>query len=247
VDSSGNAYVTGETRSNDFPTARPFQATNAGLDDVFVTKLNASGGLVYSTYLGGSLFDIGFGIAVDSSGNAYVTGLTMSNDFPTARPFQATKAGDSDVFVTKLNASGNALVYSTYLGGSSIDDGFGIAVDSSGNAYVTGRTYSNDFPLARPFQATNAGYSDVFVTKLNASGNALVYSTYLGGSSHDERSGIAVDSSGNAYVTGGTTSNDFPTARPFQATNAGYSDVFVTKLNASGGLRLLHLPWRQQS
>jgi hypothetical protein len=202
--------------------------------------------LIYSTYLGGSWYDLGSGIAVDSSGNAYVTGGTESNDFPLARPFQATYAGGRDVFVTKLNASGG-LVYSTYLGGSSLDAGWGIAVDSSGNAYVTGWTESNDFPLARPFQATYAGYFDVFVTKLNASGG-LVYSTYLGGSSGDSGEGIAVDSSGNAYVTGWTDSNDFPTARPLQATRTGGGDRRLrheVKCFRQRS-RLLHLPWRQQ-
>jgi len=205
--------------------------------------------LIYSTYLGGSSLDSGEGIAVDSSGNAYVTGWTESNDFPLARPFQATYAGGyEDVFVTKLNASGG-LIYSTYLGGSSLDSGEGIAVDSSGNAYVTGWTRSNDFPLARPFQATHAGDdSDVFVTKLNASGG-LVYSTYLGGSSFDFGRGIAVDSSGNAYVTGDTDSDDFPMARPLQAIRRGDRDAFIAKvIEAEQGVvnsrvHIFYYPW----
>src|SRR5438874_1208469 len=182
------------------------------MGDAFVTKLNASGSaLLYSTYLGGNSEDDGNGIAVDAAGSAYVAGLTTSTDFPTANPLQSKNAGSSDVFVAKLNASGSALIYSTYLGGSSSDFAFGIAVDSSGNAYVTGHTASTDFPTANPLQSKNAGSSDVFVAKLNASGSALIYSTYLGGSSSDFAFGIAVDSSGNAYVTGQTASTDFPT------------------------------------
>ena len=187
--------------------------------------------LVYSTYLGGSGNDWGYGIAVDSSGNAYVTGLTFSTDFPTQNAFQRRFGGATDVFVTKLNSSGS-LVYSTYLGGSRPDWGYGIAVDSSGNAYVTGLTDSTDFPTTQnAFQRTFIG--DAFVTKLNPSGS-LVYSTYLGGSGMDWGRGIAVDSSGNAYVTGWTDSPDFPTQNAFQRRYGGYGgggeDVFVTKL-----------------
>jgi len=240
VDGSGNAYVTGRTGSTDYDvTTGAFQTTNGGNDDVFVTKLNASGsGLVYSTYIGGSNDDGGRAIAVDGSGNAYVVGLTLSTNYDvTAGAFQTTHGGGTrDVFVTKLNASGSGLVYSTYIGGSSDDLGLGIAVDGSGNAYVTGQTGSTDYDVtAGAFQTTNGGYNDVFVTKLNASGSGLVYSTYIGGSSDDGGRAIAVDGSGNAYVTGATSSTNYDvTAGAFQTTNGGYYDVFVTKLNASG-------------
>ena len=240
VDSSGSAYVTGHTYSTDFPTAKPFQATLAPETngaDVFVTKLNAAGSeLVYSTYLGGRGFDRGDGIAVDSFGNAYVTGLCGSDDFPTAGPFQASIRGLADSFVTKLNATGSALVYSTYLGGSRSDWGNGIAVDSSGNAYVTGHTSSSDYPTMNPFQAQPAGGGGgAFVTKLNATGSGLVYSTYLGGSHGGEFGlGLAVDASGNAYVTGFTGSVDFPTVSPFQPNNWGGGDAFVAKLGPQG-------------
>ena len=236
VDSSGNAYVTGQTDSTNFPTASPIQPANDGNSDVFVTKLNASGNaLVYSTYLGGGSFECGFGIAVDGSGNAYVAGDTSSSDFPTASPMQPAQASGDEAFVTKLNAAGDTLVYSTYLGGDGNDDVLGIAVDASGNAYVTGSTSSTDFPTASPLQPAFGGNSDVFVAKLNAAGAALVYSTYLGGSEFDIGLGIAVDASGNAYVTGVTRSTNFPTASPIQPANAGGSqDAFVTKLNVSG-------------
>jgi hypothetical protein len=241
VDSSGNAYVAGITFSTDFPTMNPIQPALAGGQEAFVTKLNAAGSaLVYSTYLGGSSDDVGTGIAVDSSGNAYVAGVTFSTDFPTVNALQSTCGGCSsglpDAFVTKLNAAGSALLYSTFLGGSGFDNGHGIAVDSSGNVYVTGQTVSTDFPTVNPIQAANAGAGDAFVTKLNAAGSALVYSTFLGGSNTEIPLGIAVDSSGNAYVTGQTLSTDFPTMNPFQAANAGGSDAFVTKLNAAGSV-----------
>jgi hypothetical protein len=235
VDASGNAYVTGSTDSTDFPTQNPLQPSNHGNGDAFVTKLNAAGSaFVYSTYLGGSDQDYGYGIAVDASGNAYMTGSTNSTDFPTRNPYQASKHLGVVAFITKLNAPGSALVYSTYLGGSSGDSGKGIAVDASGNAYVTGSTNSTDFPTRNPLQTSNHGLGDAFVTKLNATGSALVYSTYLGGSSSDLAVGITVDASGNAYVTGYTYSTDFPTRNPLQASNHGPPDSFVTKLNAPG-------------
>ena len=237
LDAAGNAYVTGQTSSTDFPTVNPFKAACPfRCTDAFVTKLNAAGSaLVYSTYLGGGGGDGGFAIAVDASGNAYVTGFTQSADFPTANPIQpAHGGGETDAFVTKLNAIGNSLIYSTYLGGSDADFPEGIAVDTSGNAYVTGSTNSTDFPTASAIQAANAGFRDVFVTKLNAPGNALVYSTYLGGSGFDGGRGIAVDSSGNACVTGETFSTDFPTASPIQPALGDRSDAFVTKFNSAG-------------
>jgi hypothetical protein len=239
VDGSGNAYVTGWTSSPDYDvTLGAFQTTNGGGYDVFVTKLNATGtALVYSTYIGGSYDDEGYGIAVDGSGNAYVTGKTSSSDYDvTPGAFQTTSGGSRDVFVTKLNATGTALVYSTYIGGSYRDEGYGIAVDGSGNAYVTGYTKSTDYDVTPgAFQTTKGGYRDVFVTKLNETGTALVYSTYIGGSGGDEGYGIAVDGSGNAYVTGYTWSTDYDvTPGAFQTTNGGGRDVFVTKLNETG-------------
>src|SRR5437588_748149 len=193
--------------------------------------------LVYSTYLEGSVDDYGYGIAVDGSGNAYVTGYTVSTDFPTtAGAFQTTARGNNDAFVAKINPSGSALVYSTYLGGNANDYGYAIAVDGSGNAYVTGSTTSPDFPTtAGAFQTTPSGNNDAFVAKINPSGSALVYSTYLGGNANDYGYGIAVDGSGNAYVTGSTTSPDFPTtAGAFQTTPSGNNDAFVAKINPSG-------------
>lgn len=241
VDSAGNAYVTGSTFSDDFPTVNPIQAANAGgSTDAFLSKLNAAGSaLVYSTYLGGGDNDSGEGIKVDSAGNAYVGGDTGSTNFPTASPIQAANAGGiSDVFVLKVNAAGNALVYSTYLGGSLRDACEDLAIDSSGNVYVTGDTESSNFPTANAFQSTNGGtvlLQDAFVTKINAAGNALVYSTYFGGNGGEVGFGIAVDSAGNAYVAGATGSNTtLPTANAIQCARAGSADVFATKFNAAG-------------
>lgn len=236
VDSNGSALVTGTTASTNFPTASPFQAVGGGDSDAFVAELNAAGtALVYSTHLGGSGFDKGAGIAVDASGNAYVTGYTSSPNFPTTTgALQTTYGGNGDAFVTKLNPAGSALVYSTYLGGSDPDFGQEVALDASGSAFVTGSTQSANFPTAGPLQSSNGGVSDAFVTKLNAAGSGLVYSTYLGGNAADYGQGIAVDSSGNAYVTGYTYSSNFPTVNPLQAAGGGDSDAFVAKLSAAG-------------
>src|SRR2546426_7315233 len=198
--------------------------------------------LAYSTYLGGSGGDQGFGVAVDAVGNAYVTGFAGSSDFPTtAGAFQtAFGGGEADAFVTKLNPTGSALVYSTYLGGDGFDQGHGIAVDATGNAYVTGHTFSTNFPTTtgtvQPgFSGVSPIIGDAFVTKLNATGSALVYSTYLGGGDDDDGFGMAVDATGNAYVTGQTLSTNFPTtAGTVQPGFAGTIDAFMTKLNPTG-------------
>jgi uncharacterized repeat protein (TIGR01451 family) len=178
--------------------------------------------LIYSTYLGGTSSDRGQAIAVDASGSAYVAGYTFSQDFPVVSPIQNTRNGvDADVFVAKLNADGSALVYATYLGGSADDQATSIALDQSGAAYVTGYTYSNNFPTVNPLQATLNGGANAFVVKLNATGAALDYATYLGGSGYDTGKAIAVDSAGNAYVAGFTLSQDFPVVNPIQPTRQG--------------------------
>ncbi|TFH64834.1 MAG: T9SS type A sorting domain-containing protein [Candidatus Zixiibacteriota bacterium] len=240
VDGRGNAYVTGLTNSSNFPTLNPYQGTfQDGGYDVFVTKFSSKGNnLIYSTYLGGGATDEGIAIAVDGSGNAYLTGWTSSTDFPTVNPYQSTYHGGvgppgADVFVTKLSCSGDSLIYSTYLGGSDQDRGYGIAVDGSGSAYVTGYTNSSNFPHLNSYQGTLQDNYDVFVTKLSSSGNSLLYSTYLGGWGNDVGYGIAVDTSGNAYVTGYTSSFNFPTLNSYQ-TYEGDLDAFVTKLSSSG-------------
>jgi hypothetical protein len=196
--------------------------------------------LAYSTYLGGGNND-GYGdtsIAVDAAGSVYVTGLTSSADFPTHAALDAALSGESDVFVTKLTPDGSALVYSTYLGGSGVDFGFGIAVDAAGSAYVVGLTLSSDFPTQSALQPTFAGGpQDNFVSKLSPAGNALVYSTYLGGTGFEVNMGdIAVDAAGSAYVAGSTYSTDFPTQSPIPIAGGGGGDLdlYVAKLVPSG-------------
>ena len=236
LDSSGNAYITGDTNATNFPTANAIQSSNGGgFVDAFVTKLNAAGtALVYSTYLGGSNSDAAYGVVVDSSGNAYVAGYTASTNFPVANAVQNGNGGSDDVFLTKLNAAGSAFVYSTYLGGSDADHGADVAVDSSGNAYIVGDTSSANFPTANAVQPTKISITDAFVAKLNSAGSALVYSTYLGGNNTDAGRGVALDSSGNAYVTGITFSTNFPAVSPVQPAKGGAKDAFVTRLNAAG-------------
>ena len=234
VDSSGCAYVTGYTSSSNFPTTVGAWDTIYNNTDVFVTKFDLTTSLSYSTFLGGSSSEYCYAIAVDSSGCAYVTGYTYSSDFPTTPGAYDTIYNSYDVFVTKFNSAGTALLYSTYLGGNSSEYGYGIAVDSSGCAYVTGYTYSSDFPTTVGAWDTTYYNGDVFVTKFNSAGTALLYSTYLGGSSSEYGYGIAVDSSGCAYVTGYTYSSDFPTTVGAWDTSYYNTDLFVTKFNSAG-------------
>jgi len=242
VDGSGNAYITGGTASTNFPTLSAYQSSNAGgTNDAFVTKLNSNGStLAYSTYIGGSNYDAGRGIAVDGSGNAYITGTTGSMNFPTFGAYQSSNAGGTnDAFVTKLNSNGSTLAYSTYIGGSNNENGIGIAVDGSNNAYITGFTQSTNFPTLSAYQSKFGGINDAFVTNLNNSGSALTYSTYLGGGSTDYGHAIAVDGSGNAYVTGSTISTNFPTFGAYQSTFVGiHDDAFVTKMGSNSSVTL---------
>ena len=238
VDSSGSAYVAGQTFSSDFPVVSgAVQESYGGAGDAFVAKLSPSGSsLEYSTFLGGSATDEALGIAVDSVGDAYVTGRTFSTNFPAQAPIQSANGGgnDSDAFVAELNATGSALVYSTYLGGSGQDAGAAIAVDATGDAFVTGFTKSTDFPLAGPLEATCAscpGYADAFVSEITANGTSLAHSTYLGGNAEDEGTGVALDQSGNIYLTGFTYSTNFPvTSGAYQTSIASGSGAFVTKI-----------------
>lgn len=244
VDSSGNAYVTGLTNSDEttFPVTGGPDLTYNGGYDTFVAKVNAAGtALVYAGYIGGKGFENGVGIAVDSWGNAYVTGLATSNEstFPVTAGPDLTYNGGTDAFVAKVNPAGSALVYAGYIGGSNFEYGTGIAVDTYGNAFVTGYTGSNEttFPVTvGPDLTYNGGIYDAFVAKVNAAGTALVYAGYIGGSEDDEGSGIAVDTSGNAYVTGYASSSEatFPvTVGPSLVHNGGY-DAFAAKINAGG-------------
>ncbi|MCZ6690405.1 MAG: SBBP repeat-containing protein [Planctomycetota bacterium] len=239
VDAGGNAYVTGDTDSGNFPTTGgAFDTSLSGNSDAYVTKLTPAGdALVYSTYLGGNKSDRGGAIAVDVLGSAYVTGRTKSGNFPTTTgAFDETHNGDDDVFVAKLEPSGNGLVYATFLGGSGFDDGRGITLLGR-EAYVTGRTESGGFPVTPgAFDESHKGDTDAFVARLLTSGSGLVYSTFLGGNRDDDGRSVATDSLGDAYVTGNTKSNNFPvTAGAFDTTRNG-KDAFVSKLGVGGGL-----------
>jgi hypothetical protein len=242
VDAAGEAYITGSTSSTNFPTANAHQPTYGGQTDAFVAKLDSTGsGLIYSTYLGGNSADYGNAIALDASGNAYITGSSVSTNFPTVNAVQSIPGGGADVFVSKFSSNGSALLYSTYLGGSGYDEGRGIAVDASGDAYVTGISESEDFPTAHALQPTSPGGGhDAFVSKFDSTGSVLLYSTYLGGSFDDDGNDIVVDASGNAYVTGSTDSMDFPTVNAFQRTPlpSYQTHAFVCKFNASGSALL---------
>ncbi|MEO8649212.1 MAG: SBBP repeat-containing protein, partial [Acidobacteriota bacterium] len=192
--------------------------------------------LVFSTFNGGSDFDFSGSIALDSSDNAYIAGYTFSQNFPLQNPKQSLSGGSADVFVTKLAANGSSRIYSTYIGGSGSDVGGGIAVNSAGEAYVTGQTSSTNFPTFNAYQGPPSGSATAaFVTKLSAAGNSLVYSTYLHGSVGDSFGNkIALDSSGRAVITGSTNSSDYPTLTPFQLFKSGGFDAFVTKMNSTG-------------
>ena len=202
ADTQGNAYITGLAIGTIPTTAGVVEPTCPGKTDAFAAKFNTSGQLVYATCVGGSAQDSGAGIAVDQNGNAYLTGTTTSNDFPLVNPFQSSLNGPSDAFVSVLNPTASAFVYSTYLGGSSSDQGFGIAVDSAGEAYVTGGTSSTDFPLKNPLLSSCTG-SCPFLTKFDSAGSSLVYSTYLALGLSNSAEAIALDQSGNAFVVTG--------------------------------------------
>ena len=239
IDGSGIAYVAGYGASPDFPTEDPFQAGFGGSFDGFVAKFdtNASGinSLVFCSYLGGAGDDKAFGIAMDAAqANIYIVGQTSSNNFPVLNPVQPSSGGSFDAFIAKVS-SGGTKVFATYFGGSGDDRGTGIAVNSTG-VYVTGFTSSPNLPTVTPLQLNNGGGYDAFIAKLNLTGTSVLYSTYLGGTANENfvaavtgTNPIAVDAS-NAYVTGYTSSTNFPTAAPLQSANAGSQDVFIAKI-----------------
>lgn len=234
VDAGGNVYVAGTTDMGAYPvTAGAYQTTFASAPGSFVTKLNPNGtALVYSTFVNGATVT---GMALDTGGNVFLTG----NASALATTPGAYQTAGSGSFVAKLNAAGSAMVYATTLGGANSTTTPAMAIDGAGNAYVTGTTTSTSFPLVNAFRTSLGGPSDAFALKLNSTGSALVYSTYLGGSYHDEGHAIAVDSSGQAYVAGIAWSENFPTTPGSFQPRKGYASEsfangFITKLNASG-------------
>ena len=239
IDSERNAYITGFTISNDFPVSqsafdRNYTGTGSTFD-AFAAKLDSSGkNLVYSTYLGGSQSDFGYGIGVDADGHAIVTGETHSSDLPTtAEAYNTIHNGEYDVFVTKFNFDGSGLVYSTFVGGASFDIGHDIMVDMNGHAFVTGYTFSSNFPLTSGLALK--GFSDVFVLKMNPVGSDLIFSSVIGGAKEDYGYSIAFDATQAVYIAGSTGSSDFPTtAGAFDNTISGARDGFLAALNGPG-------------
>jgi hypothetical protein len=254
VDTLGHAYVVGETHSPDFPTKNGIENMPVGgnkiSSNIFLAKLSPDGkDLIYSTYIGGSRDDKGYAIAVDLEGNAYITGPTASHDFPMEKARDSTFEPDGlgDGFVTKINPKGNGLVFSTYLGGSYHDFPHGIAVDCSKNVFIGGFTASIDFPTENAYlefpgdyryDNDTTSYDNIFVSKLDSTGSQLIFSTYIGGQSTDRCYDIAIDSSGNVYLTGETTSTDFPMVNPYQSSflssHSGWSMAIVCKLDSTG-------------
>lgn len=245
VDGAGNTYIAGYTASSNFPVFNAVQPNYGGQGDGFVAKFKPDGTPVYITYLGGTYLDSAQDIAVDSAGNAYITGWTGSDDFPTVNAFQPNYAGVWDAFVCKISSDGSTLIYSSYLGGTNQEDRINagtpgaIAVDSTGAAYVTGDTQSTDFPVVNAYQPNLVGTSDIFITKISPSGSSLVYSTYLGGERTEAGFGIAVDAPGNVYVVGDTQSFAYPTVNPSQAAcvpspDGSCWDAIVSTLSSDG-------------
>ena len=245
VDAAGNAYVAGHTEStqSSFPVTVGPDSTKGGDFDAFVAKINSAGtGLVYAGYIGGTAREHGYGITVDSSGAAYVVGDTTSSQssFPVTSGPDTTHNGNSDAFIAKVSASGTSLVYAGFVGGTDIDKAWAVGVDGGGNAYVAGETYSGaaSFPETAGLDMSYNGAGDGFVAKVSANGLSLSYATYFGGAGFDAIYGIAVDSGGNAYVSGTTNSSEatFPVAGGPDTTHNGLNDAFVAKLDSSAGL-----------
>ena len=241
VDSIGNTYITGITSSTNYPlTTGAYQVSyNGGSYDIFVTKLNSKGnGLVFSTFIGGNNGDYALSVKLSNNLDIYLTGVTSSSNYPTTIGAYQTNygGGNYDAFVTKLNSSGSALAFSTYIGGSDFDQANSLAIDSQDNTYITGATSSSNFPTSSDvYQKTLKGSQNVFVAKLNSNGTALVYSTLIGGNEKDGAASIALDIDGNAYISGNTSSTNYPVStNAYQKSLNGQQNPFITKLNPAG-------------
>jgi uncharacterized protein (TIGR03437 family) len=236
VDASNNVYITGYTSSVDFPTKNAAQPTfGGGYANAIIVKLSSSGRLVYSTYLGGNNQEEGYGIALASDGAAFVTGFTYSANFPVKDALQPVKAGGADAFLAKLSPAGDKFQFATYLGGSSGDTGYTIALDRNGNPIVVGKTLSTDFPVQSPLQASSGASINGFIAKLSSAGDKLLYSTYFGAAAVSELDFIAIDSSGALYVCGYAFSDGLPTKSAIQPTyGGGQTDALLAKLTPAG-------------
>jgi len=241
IDPSGNAWVTGMTMSTNFPVQNGggyYQGTNGGSNDFFILKFDNNGNRLLATYYGGSAGEVGNSIAIDATGNVFITGDTQSGNCPTQNPFQATNGGGRDAFIMKFDNACNRL-WATYYGGSADEESYAIATDATGNVWVTGTTYSNNFPTLNAgtfFQAANAASNDAFILKFDNAGNRLL-ATYYGGNGGDKGYGLAVDATGNIFVLGVSTSTNFPTQTAgtfFQPANAGSDDAFILKFDNAG-------------
>jgi hypothetical protein len=229
IDNSENVYITGHTGSMDFTTLRPLQKEYAGDTDAFLAKIDRNGKLCYSTYLGGKSFDSGNSLAVDEKGNVFVTGQTGSKEFPVRNPIQNGYAGESDIFLTKINPEGKIL-FSTFLGGDSLDNGRYLSLDPEGDIYITGITKSKGFPVRKSMQKINGGRGDAFVIKIDHGGKRILYSTLLGGSSYDSGSGIAIGLDESIYIGGTTESKNFPEGDLIIKEKINCPYAFVTKI-----------------
>ncbi|MCX7717120.1 MAG: SBBP repeat-containing protein [Candidatus Sumerlaeaceae bacterium] len=232
VDADGGAIITGDTDSTNFPLQEAFQTVLGGTTDAFLTRVRSDASrLSYSTFLGGTGFDIGYAVAVDAGFNPVVTGETRSSNFPLEKEYDSTYAGGpGDAFVTRFGNGGDELLFSTYLGGSGVDRGLGVAYGRDGSVFVAGETNSDNFPTVSAYSNSRAGSFDPFLTRFASGGKTLIYSTYAGGTGDDKPFGLALDSFGRAWL-GGATTGGFPTAgSPYQSTYGGNTDGFISLL-----------------
>ncbi len=235
TDKSGNDYITGCTSPDSFPISVGLPIENITKDAVVMKFQKLSKSFIYLIFIGGGSRECGVSISIDDSGNLYLIGDTSSKDFPILNAFQQKyEGGENDIFITKINPSGDNLIYSTFLGGSNHDNAADIAIDNKRNAYVTGSTKSTNFPTQNPIQPQKGEYYDAFITKINESGKALIYSTYLGGNSWDAGFHIRVDDEGNAFVTGCTKSSNFPLKNSEHIAYSGQQEAFASIINPLG-------------
>lgn len=237
ITDNNEALVIGSTGSIDFPTTTGSLSitNNGGATDIFISKLSINGdSLKFSTYLGGSDMDRGFSISIDGNGSSYVTGYTNSIDFPTQNAYDSSYNGNSDIYLSKISVNGDSLEFSTFFGGSGLDKGYSIILDINDKPYITGRTDSNDFPTQNAFDSSNNGGDDIFISKFSVNLDSLEFSTYIGGSNSERGYSIKVDDNGNSYITGRTSSIDFPVQNAFDNSHNGGYDAFVLKLSSFG-------------
>src|SRR3989338_6670718 len=234
LDSSGNVYITGETSSTDYPTVSGYDSSHNGSDDAFVSKLDSTlSSLSASTFIGSSDDEVSEAITLDSSGNVYITGETSLTDYPTVSGYDSSHNGSDDAFVSKLDSTLSSLLASTFIGGTADEPSFGITLDNSTNVYITGDTYSTDYPTVSGYDSSHNGSDDAFVSKLDSTLSSLSASTFIGSSDFDESVAIALDSFDNVYITGLTNSTDYPTVSGYDSSHNGSDDAFVSKLDST--------------